>query len=390
MPVTSEDVKGRVAQIKRAIDDTDSDWDREKLQERLAKLAGGVAVVKVGAATEVELKEKKHRIEDALSATRAAVEEGIVAGGGTALSGPASRSTSWRTRSRATRPRGRASWPTRSRSRCAGSPSTPGSRVRCSCRQVESAKGNIGLNAATGEIEDLVKAGIIDPAKVTRSALQNAASIAGAPAHHRGAGGRQAREGRRRRRRRRRGWWNGRDGWHGRNDVTPRVERGVWLRDLGIQPGNGRVGCCGRVLRPGCGAFRGQAAGQVGTLRGVAPVREDLVAQVEKLVVLGIPLPKVLPGQVRELRLGVGPLVRFEGVGGQLRATRRRARRPVGRRPKTRGARPKDVVHSSPEVVRIPEPVPVRRLHMVNGMHRRFAVALFRSAGGQRHGQRLW
>ena len=82
---SSEDVKGRVAQIKRAIDDTDSDWDREKLQERLAKLAGGVAVVKVGAATEVELKEKKHRIEDALSATRAAVEEGIVAGGGTAL-----------------------------------------------------------------------------------------------------------------------------------------------------------------------------------------------------------------------------------------------------------------------------------------------------------------
>ena len=82
---SAEDVKGRVAQIKREIDDTDSDWDREKLQERLAKLAGGVAVVKVGAATEVELKEKKHRIEDALSATRAAVEEGIVAGGGTAL-----------------------------------------------------------------------------------------------------------------------------------------------------------------------------------------------------------------------------------------------------------------------------------------------------------------
>ena len=81
----AEDVKGRIAQIKREIDDTDSDWDREKLQERLAKLAGGVAVVKVGAATEVELKEKKHRIEDALSATRAAVEEGIVAGGGTAL-----------------------------------------------------------------------------------------------------------------------------------------------------------------------------------------------------------------------------------------------------------------------------------------------------------------
>ena len=85
MPARSEDIEGRVAQIKREIDDTDSDWDREKLQERLAKLAGGVAVVKVGAATEVELKEKKHRIEDALSATRAAIEEGVVAGGGTAL-----------------------------------------------------------------------------------------------------------------------------------------------------------------------------------------------------------------------------------------------------------------------------------------------------------------
>ena len=85
MAAPTSDVKGRIAQIKREIDDTDSDWDREKLQERLAKLAGGVAVVKVGAATEVELKEKKHRIEDALSATRAAVEEGIVAGGGTAL-----------------------------------------------------------------------------------------------------------------------------------------------------------------------------------------------------------------------------------------------------------------------------------------------------------------
>src|SRR3546814_12781178 len=82
---TEDDVKGRIAQIRREIDDTDSDWDREKLQERLAKLAGGVALVKVGAATEVELKEKKHRIEDALSATRAAIEEGIVAGGGTAL-----------------------------------------------------------------------------------------------------------------------------------------------------------------------------------------------------------------------------------------------------------------------------------------------------------------
>ena len=176
---SEDEVKGRIAQIRREIDDTDSDWDREKLQERLAKLAGGVAVVKVGAATEVELKEKKHRIEDALSATRAAVEEGIVAGGGTALV----------------------------RSRTAvlkvvdsleGDEATGASIVakalaeplRCIAnnaglegsvmvRQVESESGSVGLNAATGEFEDLVKVGVIDPAKVTRSALQNAASIAG-------------------------------------------------------------------------------------------------------------------------------------------------------------------------------------------------------------------
>ena len=174
---SAEDVKGRVAQIKRAIDDTDSDWDREKLQERLAKLAGGVAVVKVGAATEVELEEKKHRIEDALSATRAAVEEGIVAGGGRRCCAPASRSTSWRRRWTATRPPVPDCGPfaggavaldrlqCRSRGRRAGQPGRVG-------------RGCLGLNAATGVIEDLVKAGIIDPAKVTRSALQNAASIA--------------------------------------------------------------------------------------------------------------------------------------------------------------------------------------------------------------------
>jgi chaperonin GroEL len=110
---SEDDIKGRIAQIKREIDDTDSDWDREKLQERLAKLSGGVAVVKVGAATEVELKEKKHRIEDALSATRAAIEEGIVAGGGTALlrSRPGSSPTT---------PASRAPWPSaRSRPRTA-------------------------------------------------------------------------------------------------------------------------------------------------------------------------------------------------------------------------------------------------------------------------------
>jgi chaperonin GroEL len=176
---SEEEVKGRIAQIKREIDDTDSDWDREKLQERLAKLAGGVAVVKVGAATEVELKEKKHRIEDALSATRAAVEEGIVAGGGTALI----RSRKAVNKLAATLESDEATGanivakaleaPLRWIAANAG---LEGAVV---VQQVEAAKGNIGLNALTGELEDLVKAGIIDPAKVTRSALQNAASVAG-------------------------------------------------------------------------------------------------------------------------------------------------------------------------------------------------------------------
>ncbi len=172
------EVDGRIAQIRREIDDTDSDWDREKLQERLAKLAGGVAVVKVGAATEVELKEKKHRIEDALSATRAAIEEGIVAGGGTAL-----------LRSRADVEALAASLtgdeatgailvakaleePVRWIANNAG---FEGAVV---VERVGSEVGSVGFNARTGVYEDLVKAGVIDPAKVTRSALQNAASIA--------------------------------------------------------------------------------------------------------------------------------------------------------------------------------------------------------------------
>ena len=177
--VLHDDVAGRINQIKAEIDNTDSDWDREKLQERLAKLAGGVAVIKVGAATEVELKEKKHRIEDAVSATRAAIEEGVVAGGGTALV------------------RARAAVPSVVDSRSTGDEATGARTVweslTAPCRliadnaglegavvvqQVEAAKGSIGLNAATGEMVDLVKAGIIDPAKVTRAALQNAASIA--------------------------------------------------------------------------------------------------------------------------------------------------------------------------------------------------------------------
>jgi chaperonin GroEL len=174
----TDEVKGRISQIKREIEDTDSDWDREKLQERLAKLAGGVAVVKVGAATEIELKEKKHRIEDALSATRAAIEEGIVAGGGTALirsRAAVNKAIAGLTGDEAT---GAAIV-----GRALAEPLkwiaiNAGFEGAVMVREVERAKGTTGLNALTGELEDLVKAGIIDPAKVTRSALQNAASIA--------------------------------------------------------------------------------------------------------------------------------------------------------------------------------------------------------------------
>jgi chaperonin GroEL len=175
---SEEDVKGRIAQIKREIEDTDSDWDREKLQERLAKLAGGVAVVKVGAATEVELKEKKHRIEDALSATRAAIEEGIVAGGGVAF-----------VRSRkavekaAEKLDGDEATGARIVAHALDEPLkwiavNAGLEGAVTVRQVASESGSTGLNALTGNFEDLVKAGVIDPAKVTRSALQNAASVA--------------------------------------------------------------------------------------------------------------------------------------------------------------------------------------------------------------------
>jgi len=172
------DVAGRIAQIKAEVENTDSDWDREKLQERLAKLSGGVAVVKVGAATEVELKEKKHRIEDALSATRAAIEEGVVAGGGTAL-----------VRARAAVAKvvaelsGDEATGGQSIFNALAAPArliadNAGHEGAIIVQQVEKAKGSNGFNAATGEMEDLVKAGVIDPAKVTRAALQNAASIA--------------------------------------------------------------------------------------------------------------------------------------------------------------------------------------------------------------------
>jgi chaperonin GroEL len=171
-----EDIKGRVNQIRAEIENTDSDYDREKLQERLAKLAGGVGVIKVGAATEVELKEKKHRIEDAVSNARAAVEEGIVPGGGVALL-------------RVQEALGKVD--------LTGDEATGATIVRRALEEplkqiahnagleggvvVEKVRGldaGEGLNAATGEYVDMFKAGIVDPAKVVRSALQNAASVA--------------------------------------------------------------------------------------------------------------------------------------------------------------------------------------------------------------------
>jgi chaperonin GroEL len=173
---SAADVKGRISQIKAEIEKTDSDWDKEKLQERLAKLSGGVALIKVGAATEVELKEKKHRIEDALSATRAAVEEGIVPGGGVALiraeeavgavklesDEAAGASIVLRALSEPSR-------------LIASNAGFEGSVI---VEKIRSEKGAKGFDAEAGEYVDMLKAGIIDPAKVTRSALQNAASIA--------------------------------------------------------------------------------------------------------------------------------------------------------------------------------------------------------------------
>ena len=175
---SDSDIKGRISQIKAEIDNTDSDYDREKLQERLAKLSGGVAVLKVGAATEVELKEKKHRIEDAVSTTKAAIEEGVVPGGGVAL-----------LRSQAAvlkvadTLKGDEATGARLVARSLEGPlkqiaENAGLEGGVVVEKVRSLKGSEGLNAATGEYEDLVKLGVIDAAKVTRSALQNAASIA--------------------------------------------------------------------------------------------------------------------------------------------------------------------------------------------------------------------
>jgi chaperonin GroEL len=171
------DVDGRVKQIQAEIDESDSDWDKEKLQERLAKLSGGVAVVKVGAATEVELKEKKMRIEDALAATRAAVEEGIVAGGGVTLI---------RAQESIDKISGGSEGEIVGRNIVQKALEAPLRQIAVNAgyeggvmvEKVKSEKGNVGLNAATGETTDLVKEGVIDPAKVTRSTVQNATSIA--------------------------------------------------------------------------------------------------------------------------------------------------------------------------------------------------------------------
>jgi chaperonin GroEL len=171
-----QDLESRIAQLRKQIEKSTSDYDREKLQERLAKLVGGVAVIKIGAATETEMKERKGRVEDALAATRSAVEEGVVPGGGVALlrsiaaiekmSVPADEMTGARVIARALEE------PARMIATNAGAEGSVG------VEEIKAKKGAFGFNAATNQYEDLVAAGILDPAKVTRSALQNAASVA--------------------------------------------------------------------------------------------------------------------------------------------------------------------------------------------------------------------
>ena len=176
---SDDEIKGRINQIKAEIENTDSDYDREKLQERLAKLSGGVAVIKVGAATEVELKEKKHRIEDAVSTTKAAIEEGVVPGGGVALlrAQAAVLDTAEKLDGdEATGARIVARAVEEPLKQIAVNAGLEGGVIVDKVRNLK--KPNEGLNAATGEYEDLVKSGVIDAVKVTRSALQNAASIA--------------------------------------------------------------------------------------------------------------------------------------------------------------------------------------------------------------------
>jgi chaperonin GroEL len=173
----SKDIQGRVAQIRRQIEETTSDYDREKLQERLAKLAGGVAVINVGAATETEMKEKKARVEDALHATRAAVEEGIVPGGGVALIRAQKALGNLKLE-------GDEAIGAQIVHRAVEAPlrqlaDNAGQEGALIVQEVKKGKGNEGYNVATGAYEDLVKAGVVDPTKVTRSALQNASSISG-------------------------------------------------------------------------------------------------------------------------------------------------------------------------------------------------------------------
>jgi chaperonin GroEL len=175
---SEDDIKGRINQIKAEIENTDSDYDREKLQERLAKLSGGVAVLKVGAATEVELKEKKHRIEDAVSTTKAAIEEGVVPGGGVSLlrsQAAVQKAADSLSGDEATGARIVSKSLEGPIKQIAENAGLEGGVV---VQRVRDLSGAEGLNAATGEYEDLVKIGVIDAAKVTRSALQNAASIA--------------------------------------------------------------------------------------------------------------------------------------------------------------------------------------------------------------------
>ena len=174
------DIEARVAQIRQQIEDTTSDYDREKLQERLAKLAGGVAVIKVGGSTEIEVKERKDRVDDALNATRAAVEEGILPGGGVALHPQLRRCSTGSTPPTTTRRSASTSCAARCRRRPARSPRMPARTAPWSwARSLDKDDYAFGFNAATGEYGNLVKQGVIDPAKVVRTALQDAASVAG-------------------------------------------------------------------------------------------------------------------------------------------------------------------------------------------------------------------
>jgi len=173
----SSDIQGRVAQIKRQIDETTSDYDREKLQERLAKLAGGVAVISVGASTETEMKEKKARVEDALHATRAAVEEGVVAGGGVALLRASDVLN--KTTAEGDEAIGVQIVLTALEAPLRQLVNNAGMEGAVIVQEVRSKKGSYGYNVATRTYGDLIKDGVLDPAKVTRTALQNAASIAG-------------------------------------------------------------------------------------------------------------------------------------------------------------------------------------------------------------------